>query len=105
MAGQSFELTKFYRAYKAWLDEGANENTTFLRSSGLCRCLYRWALWDDNLTPERYNEVKLEMLSQFIEAAADPKYPFGGRELYMQEGETSRIHLNQHRRAWVTYHA
>lgn len=105
MAGQSLELTRFYQAYQAWMNSGAEGNHTFQRSYGLCRCLYRWYLFSDDYITDRYTELNMELINQFEEADLDPKWPFGGRDTFLKESDLNTMHINEHRRAWVTLHA
>jgi hypothetical protein len=104
---QSPELTAFYRAYAAWLDEGAPENkslagkTMFSRRLGLCSNLINYAEYH-HLGEERLEQLEDELWAQFEGQA----YPFNSNSgcCYGEESVARTMHLNLRRVAWVRAH-
>lgn len=111
MAKQSETLTAFYRAYAAWLDEGAPEHPTLSRGYGLCQNLCNYCD-DAGLSRAEVCEAIDDLDTQFIDAGFEPNYPFNpGRsaeylkEKYAGERHDGECHLNPARIAWVREHA
>lgn len=99
----SDELKAFYRAYLAWLDDGAPEPGAFRRDTGLCGNL--WAA-----IPERAARIQArdEMRDQFKATGLSRSLPFNtGYDTpdYGDESFVYRCHLNPKRIAWVREHA
>lgn len=101
MAEQSKELTEFYRAYMAWLEKGAPQNSPFSRHDGLCDNVHR--RFDDENTEIA---IKRELMRQFEENKLHSiVYPFNicsGN--YVDEAELGECHLNYLRIQWVKDH-
>lgn len=100
---QSQKLTEFYRAYLAWVLQGADvEHPTFSRSLGLCHNFWLFAGGMDNRVEAR--DLENELSAQFKAAGLDKAYPFnnGNASLYEQEG--SYKHYNSQRLQWVIDH-
>lgn len=89
-------LARFYCRYFEWLKNGAPEHRSFKRYSGLCSAI----LWYYAYEPIAYFSLN-ELEKQFIDAQLDTDYPFGGRQVYLEEAETGIAHLNKDRIAWV----
>jgi len=99
----SNDLKEFYRAYKAWIDDGADLNHyLFKRRFGLCSNLLNFYHHGD-----RANEALREMYSQFEDAGLSVDYPFDGCESkYFAAGLIKESHhANPARVKWVEEHA
>lgn len=94
---QSKELTEFYQAYLAWVQDGAPFGAKFVRDSGLCLNLFRMYGRDIEL----YKEMK----RQFQCANLDDSYPFDDKGEYYFACMNNCCHLNIKRIQWVTDHA
>lgn len=94
MKKQSDNLTKFYRAYLAWVDAGAI-TPQFSTHWGLCSAASFFCA----------DDIRGELKRQFVLAFGDSEYPFGGRESYRRDSDHDEIHLNPARMAWVREHA
>lgn len=94
---QSDNLTKFYRAYHAWANDGAPMDNPhgFVNDCGLC---YNARKFDTTLL------VRHEMQSQFATAGLDDAMPFCDEESYMADTDFGTHHLNHARIAWVKDH-
>jgi hypothetical protein len=104
---QSELLTQFYRAYVAWIDDGAPEGIVFTRGNGLCSNLIRFIRGvTDSLCTRRM--VGNEMYGQFRTAfaAKDWGFPFNDNDsTYWTESGIYQCHLNQDRIKWARDHA
>jgi hypothetical protein len=109
---QSTLLTQFYRAYTAWIDDGAPKRVLFRRDAGLCRNVMVWA----EAIGQEGLQVRLlrdELRTQLKQAGMDMDYPFSpadaqhGPHHYYYSIETNAeiCHLNERRIAWVREHA
>ncbi len=98
---QSTELTKFYRAYAKWLDNGAPHWHPFARSAGLCVYLENFCNGDEDV----YSNLCGEMNLQFSEAGLKPGYPFDNSTIHLKDAMRKALHLNQKRIDWVRLHA
>lgn len=101
---QSALLTEFYREYLKWVEEGACERAPFLRSSGLCANLSHWAAHKVVTTIE-WDELEVEMTTQFLNAGLHRELPFCTWEEYNRMSATCTYHLHEPRIAWVREHA
>ncbi|WBF77867.1 hypothetical protein W70_73 [Escherichia phage W70] len=91
----SEQLKAFYKAYAAWLDEGAPDRDPFNRRKGLCYSLDHW--------PDYNFDLSEEMQQQFTDAGLCCEFPFDkGRYTYHKD---TKKHLNPARVAWVRKHA
>lgn len=100
MSKQSKELTKFYKEYALWLDEGAPNQLPFWRQNGLCA-----SLADMDWPNEIYMRVKDEMNQQFVNAHLYMVYPFNGSSAsFYKEACSKTLHLNKKRIDWVLNH-
>ncbi|MFP3739980.1 hypothetical protein, partial [Burkholderia sp. SIMBA_019] len=70
--GQSELLTQFYRAYAAWIDDGAPEGIIFSRQHGLCHNLQVWVRVIKGVAGQDWYEVDQEMRMQFLKARLQP---------------------------------
>jgi hypothetical protein len=109
---QSELLTKFYRAYAAWIDDGAPEILVFTRQHGLCHNLKTWLRAVDGVViPQTWYELDQEMRKQFRQARLHETFPFnrGDRMYYQIEQNTvasgPQCHSNANRLSWVNEHA
>lgn len=95
---QSDNLTKFYRAYLAWANDGAPKNNiyNFWPAYGLC---YNARLYDS------WGGQRNEMRAQFMYAGLDVEIPFNVPSSYKHESAENTCHLNPRRMAWVREHA
>ena len=99
----SNDLKEFYRAYKAWIDDGANLNHyRFKRRFGLCSNLLNFYYNSD-----RANKALQEMCRQFEDAGLSADYPFDGCERkYFKAGLLRESHhTNPARNKWVEENA
>ena len=98
---QSEGLTKFYNAYLAWLEAGA-ETDQFTRRDGLCINIIDYF---DCEKPPELDEIH----NQFREAGLCAILPFNkesnGDVSYYGEIYDASAHLNQKRIDWVKEHA
>lgn len=101
---QSFELTKFYRAYVAWLNAGSYENSIFSKDTGLCDCLQKY-FRSKNWRPSDIMGIVVEMEDQFSDAGLDFLYPFNKGYYRLYKAEDNTKHLNPLRIKWVREHA
>lgn len=96
---QSEELTKFYRDYAKWVNEGAPPHDHFSTATGLCAS----AGYDPQLG--------IEMRAQFAQAGFPYIKGWGFLPFNMDIGHYSReaytftAHLNLKRLKWVRDHA
>lgn len=105
MPKQSERLTQFYRAYAAWVDDGAPFIPVFTRNSGLCRNLRLWSR-AIGLGNQIIFDLSNEMRNQFLAARRNDSYPFDGHPLaYERDKAEQKLHLNEHRIKWVREHA
>lgn len=91
-------LNRFYIAYWAWLQDGANEDSyVFSRSTGLCTNLWRYGDYSKDA-----GDASDIMLSQFRNLELEVTHPFNkSSEDYWDETYKSRAHLNPKRIEWV----
>jgi hypothetical protein len=105
-------LTKFYRAYCAWVDDGAPEIRVFRRDKGLCGNVMCWAdaIGKNGLCTRLLRD---ELRMQFKHAGMDMEYPFnpavtpqGPYHYYHSIEQPMAIcHQNPKRIAWAREHA
>lgn len=102
------QLTGFYQAYKAWLDNGAQESYTamkgFTRRFGLCTNLRRYCTENDC----HGNGLLNTMMDQFKKSGLDNCFPFNDDttgDTYTYESLRETMHLNPARIQWVNDHA
>jgi hypothetical protein len=95
---QSDNLTKFYRAYLAWANDGAPVGNiyNFWPGYGLC---YNSRLFDS------WGALRNEMIGQFVDAGLDSEIPFNAPSSYARESSGKAHHLNVRRMRWVREHA
>jgi hypothetical protein len=107
---QSELLTQFYRAYVAWIDDGAPEGILFERGHGLCMNLRKFSK-AIGLDAQQLYETGLEFVDQIVSAGLDIMYPFnaGERMYYLIEqdlpGHGPSCHTNSIRLDWARNHA
>jgi hypothetical protein len=91
-------LNRFYIAYWAWLQDGAQEDSVvFSRRTGLCTNL--WCFGGYSLDASFATEI---MLSQFHNAGLNITAPFHEfTKDYWKEGQAKLSHLNPKRIEWV----
>jgi hypothetical protein len=105
--GQSVLLTQFYRAYAAWIDDGAPPFIVFLRQAGLCGNLRVWAqsIGLEDYAYE-YKPVRGEMQQQFRRSFVEILHPFNqSLNEWNHEADSHTCHLNTERIKWVRKHA
>ncbi|MFP3645166.1 hypothetical protein [Paraburkholderia sp. SIMBA_054] len=104
---QSELLTQFYRAYTAWIDDGAPERIIFHRNRGLCGNLRIWALSVGmNLLGDEYQAIRSEMYGQFRSRYMDGLHPFNDSlNEFNHEADTRTCHQNLQRIKWARRHA
>jgi len=85
------ELKTMLRDWLTWAEAGAPEHPQFRNYQGLCTNMHRFRYsWLDEMET---------MLAQ--EFGEDDDYPFGGKDLYLEEAAREIMHLNPARLAWV----
>lgn len=108
---QSQLLTQFYRAYTAWIDDGAPEGIIFSRQHGLCHNLQVWVRSIISMAGQEWYELDQEMRLQFQKTELHPIFPFntGDRMYYQIEQNTMetslQCHSNANRLSWARKHA
>ena len=100
---QSENLTRFYKAYADWLDDGAPDDEPFSRNDGLCCNLKKVFLFGCDL-PTIFR-LNCEMRNQFGNTKLNRQFPFGGERKYLRENLRGTMHLNPLRVKWVREHA
>lgn len=107
MTKQSEELTNFYSAYAAWLNNGAPKSNLFSWRDGLCAAIFYYYDGCFNL----YQPVRSEMRQQFYRAKLNTNYPFHyegsslkAKHAFDQEVLDQACHLNPKRTKWVRDH-
>lgn len=91
-------LHQFLSAYIAWVDEGAPNLKPFSRHRGLCSNLDSFMF--KNCLADAL-EAESDLMWMFSCDGLDISYPFGGGDAYDKECAYGKIHLNEHRIAWV----
>lgn len=101
---QSAELTAFYKAYLAWVENDAPAHKTFTRSYGLCHNVQAWCVANKTC----WFDVCLELDTQFWAAGLNEDYPFNDSmwpaDDYTSESGRQEMHLNEKRITWVKSH-
>jgi hypothetical protein len=112
MPRQSELLTQFYRAYAAWIDDGAPRRVLFRRDAGLCRNVMIWA----EAIGKEGLEIRLlrdELRTQLKQANLDMNYPFSPKDApfgvahyyHSDEQPNQTCYLNEDRIKWAREHA
>lgn len=94
---QSAELTAFYKAYLAWVENGApTDHAIFKRKYGLCSNFIDWADSETSID---------ELADQFEADGLNFLHPFNDSpEDYNRDTVSESHHLNEQRIAWVKSH-
>lgn len=101
---QSPELTAFYKAYLAWVDDGCKHSEVFSTYLGLCTSLNKYLYKQINSYFLR-KCVSSEMSNQFKAAGLSRDYPFNNGSPFEYDKEKEDKQRNPRRIKWVRDHA
>ena len=96
----SERLAKFLAEWLRWVEEGATEDGSFLRSRGLCSNFDDW-MYGRNVSIEDITCENDRLYALFKADGLDGVYPFGGAEAFFDAADSETQHENQARIDWV----
>lgn len=96
----SEHLKAFLSAYIEWVDAGAVEGDLFERFCGLCSN-FKWHMRSQGVSEFDSESEVASLKNLFKSEGLDEDYPFGGQDVYADEGLNDTAHLNEARIAWV----
>lgn len=106
---QSPELTQFYDKYRAWVEAGTPRPSAFSVNYGLCANVswlaHNFELGSRINREELGSRIKRELVSSFLSAGLDLRYPFDDGKYSKYLHDYPKLHENPSRWAWVVEHS
>jgi len=96
----SENLKAFLSEWLTWVEAGAMDNDVFERFCGLCSS-FKWHMRSKGISECDCESEVACLKDLFKSEGLDEEYPFGGQDVYMEEGLDETAHLNLARIDWV----